>query len=144
MNTKEILVLTFLITAIWDMTLRIYALTPDSKIPWKKQDFATALIPYFEMHSALKAAVFAGLVGVATQALILMIVDFPVNLAQVPFFLLVAFLVSGVIGFPIEKYKMVPGLTETYYKTLGRPRSFFADGYSGLVVELSLLGLNML
>lgn len=139
---KNILILTFLVGGLWDIILRKYAMTPD--LPWKKQDFAVATIPYFKKHSIIKAAVFAGLVSLYTQIIILGIVDFPTRLIQVPLFLLVAFIVSAIVGFPIEQLKMVPGLTETYYKTLGRPRATLTDGYSGLVVELSLLGLNML
>lgn len=137
---KNILILTFLVGALWDIILRKYAMTP---VPWKKHDFAIATIPYFEKHSVIKAAVFAGLVSLVTQIIILGIVDFPTRLIDVPLFLLVAFIVSAAIGYPLEKLKAVPGLTETYYKTLGRPRATCTDGYSGLVVELSLLGLNM-
>ena len=138
---KNILILTFLVTFFWDIILRIYAF---SDVPWKKQDFVESVVPYFEKHSVTKAAIFAGLVGLFTQMVILSIIDFPTALSQVPLFLLVAFFVSGAVGYPIERLKLVPELSETYYKTLGRPRSTFTDAYSGLVVELSLLGLNML
>ena len=138
---KNILILTFLVVFFWDVILRMYAF---SDVPWKKQDFAKALVPYFERHSVIKAATFAGLACVPTQIAILSLVDFPTTMNQVPLFLLVAFFVSAASGVVMEKTKLPPGLAETYYKTLGRPRSTITDGYSGLVVELSLLALNML
>ena len=138
---KNILILTFLVGGLWDIILRKYAMTP---VPWKKQDFAIALIPYFEKHSIITAAVYAGLVCLFTQLIILGIVDFPTRLSQVPLFLLVAFIVSAAAGYPMEKFDWPPGMADSQYKILGRPRATFTDGYSGLVVELSLLGLNML
>ena len=69
---KNILILTFLVGALWDIILRKYALTPD--LPWKKQDFAVAFIPYFKRHSIIKAAVYAGLICLFTQSIILGII----------------------------------------------------------------------
>lgn len=136
MNT---LLLTFLITAFWDIVLRYYPLTP-------RPDFRVALDKYFEQHGVIEAAVIAGLVGFVTQIIILSLVNFPSKLMskQTLIFLIVSFLVSGLIGFPLEKCRFIPTLTDTYYKDLGRPRSFFTDAYSGLVVQASLLALNML
>ena len=129
-------VLTFFVTALWDVILRIYA---QSNIK-NKPDFVKALIPYFKYHSVIGAAVIAGLVGYFTQIVILQFVKFPKTFFDFKF-LLISFIISGLIGYPLDYFRIIPSLSDTYYKTLGRPRSFFTDGYSGLVVQLSLVFL---
>lgn len=133
---KNILLLTFLITAIWDIVLRYYPLK-------KRPDFRKVLDPYFEKHGVIEAAVIAGIVGFVTQIIILSITNFPTKTfsKQTIQFLVISFLISGLIGFPLERCRFIPSLTDTYYKDLGRPRSFFTDAYSGLVVQFSLLFL---
>jgi len=136
----NLLLYTFLVTGAWDIILRKYA---ESTTIQNKPDFVKVLVPYFKKKSVLEAAIIAGIIGFVTQFLILKIVKFPfsLKLKEVVIFLLISFLISGLIGFPLDKGRIIPLLSDTYYKGLGRPRSFFTDGYSGLVVQLSLLFL---
>lgn len=136
----NVLLYTFLVTGLWDIILRKYAETTKIK---NKPDFVKALIPYFKENGVIKAAANAGLVGLLAQIIIMQIVKFPpnYNLKDISIFIFVSFMVSGLIGFPLEKGRVIPSLTDTYYKDLGRPRSFFTDAYSGLIVQFSLLFL---
>ena len=130
------LLLTFLITGFWDIVLRYYPLEP-------RPDFRVVLDKYFEQHGVIEAAVIAGLVGLVTQIIILSLVKFPNKIVskQTLVFLITSFLISGLIGIPLNRCRFIPTLSDTYYKGLGNVRSFFTDAYSGLVVQFSLLGL---
>ena len=146
MNTPQLIIASFIITALWDVILRWFA---EDRFPHfpnpinvHKWDFVIALRPYFEKHTLLGAAAIAGVIGAVTQWIIVSIIKFPsLTISQILPFLIISFLVSGFIGFPMKLSGLFPILNDTYYKDLGPKRAFFTDAMSGIYVQVTLLAL---
>jgi hypothetical protein len=144
MNTSKLIILTFVVTALWDVILRQLSLNVDY-LP-KNFDVSTPFIrflkPYFEQHTLLAAALIAGFVGATTQPIILMFMSFPekiTNWIYVLAFLAVTFVVSALFGFVMKWSGLFPYLERYYYNKLGVRRSMYYDGVSGLIVQVTLL-----
>ena len=140
-----IIIHTFIVTALWDVVLRVmaenYARLPPSI---QEHQFIKYLIPYFKNHTVLAAALIAGFVGATTQYIILYLYRFPTNLKDIYNilkFMLVSFVVSGLYGFIMKASKLFPHLEATYYKELGHLGGAYHDGISGLIVQATLLFL---
>ena len=70
-NTYRLIVLTFIVTALYDVALRelsLYNLIPSVKAFFP---FIQYLEPYFMKHTMLAAALIAGFVGATTQVILL-------------------------------------------------------------------------
>tara|TARA_B100001750_G_C15211682_1_gene448627 strand:+ start:354 stop:710 length:357 start_codon:yes stop_codon:yes gene_type:complete len=109
-------------------------------------DFIRYLIPYFQKHTLLSAALIAGFIGATTQFIIVNIYHFPTDfkdIHKVLYFLFLSFIVSALYGFLMKGSQLFPHLDETYYKELGTVRSMYHDGISGIIVQLTILGLLM-
>lgn len=143
---SEIIIYTFIVTFLWDIILRYMSLYykrlpkfVNSFLP-----FLQSLVPYFQYHTILAAALIAGFVGAITQVIILEIISFPNgwDFNEIVSFLVLSFLVSALIGIPMKKSGLFPKLNDTYYKYLdknGIGRSMYHDGVSGIIVQISLL-----
>ena len=146
MNNSQIIILTFIVTALWDVVLRFMALN-FKKIPNIIQTlmpFIADLKPYFKIHTLLAAALIAGFVGATTQPIILAITPFPKNVNNVTYllkFLVVSFIISALYGFIMKWSGLFPHLQKYYYDKLGVIRSMYHDGISGLIVQITLLFL---
>ena len=144
MNYYKLIILTFIVTALWDVILRFMALNYE-KLPSlinKTLPFIKDLKPYFEKHTLLAAALIAGFVGATTQPIILKIVSFPKNLKnlkKIIIFLIISFIISALYGFIMKWSNLFPRLEEHYYNKLGLVRSMYHDGISGLIVQVTLL-----
>ena len=81
-----LLVSTFIVTFIWDIILRIMSENYD-KLPFFIQEykFIKYLIPYFQKHTILSAALIAGFIGSTTQYIIIHFHEFPKNNKANPF-----------------------------------------------------------
>jgi hypothetical protein len=138
----KLIILTFIVTALWDVVLRVMSLNY-SKLPKNFQmDFVEYLIPYFKHHTLLAAALIAGFVGATTQPIILSLMSFPKSIFDIVYvikFLIVSFIISALYGFIMKGSKLFPYLEKYYYKKLGVLRSMYTDGVSGLVVQITLL-----
>ena len=140
----ELLIQTFIITALWDVVLRIMSENYNMLPKFLQMDFVRYLIPYFKQHTVLSAAVIAGVVGSITQYIIMKVVPFPNNIMDINTiikFLFVSFIVSGLFGFPMKLSKLFPHLERTYYDKLGPTNGIIHDGVSGIIVQMTLLGL---
>jgi len=142
-SSHNLLFITFIITAIWDIILRILTERFKQLPSFLQFDFIYYLIPYFKYHTILSAALIAGFVGYITQYIIILFQPFPItnkniNINNIISFLFISFFISGLIGFPIKISKLFPHLTNTYYKGLGTINSFIADGVSGIIVQITL------
>ena len=110
MNNSNLIILTFVVTALWDVALRYMALN-FNKVPSIIQNlmpFIGDLEPYFKIHTLLAAALIAGFVGATTQPIILAITPFPkniMNLSYVLKFLVVSF--SSDWRFPVARSKEI-------------------------------------
>jgi len=138
------IVITFIITSLWDIVLRKlsenYNVLPN--IIKNNFPFIGYLVPYFEKHTLLDAALIAGFIGAVTQFIILKLVKLPKQFKNSLNFLVISFIVSALFGFIMKFSKLFPNLDETYYKNLGPIRGMYHDGVSGLIVQITLLLFN--
>jgi len=142
MDNKTLIILTFIVTGLWDVILRFMSLNYEILPASLQMSFVKNLAPYFEKHTLLAAALIAGFVGATTQPLILMITPFPKSLGNIKYlinFLTVSFIISALYGFVMKWSGLFPHLEEYYYKPLGVFRSMYHDGISGLIVQVTLL-----
>ena len=143
-NIYRIIILTFIITALWDVVLRTLSLY--NPIPSVKAffPFIQYLEPYFMKHTLLAAALIAGFVGATTQVIILYFMALPTRNSSLKYiiqFLIWSFIVSALYGFVMKASKLFPYLEKYYYEPLGLFKSLYHDGTSGLIVQITLLFL---
>jgi len=143
MEKSKLIIITFIVTALWDVLLRIISLNQE-KIKNKIQipEFIKYLKPYFEHHTLLSAALIAGFVGATTQPIIIYLMSFPSknsNLIYILKFMVLSFIISALYGFIMKATKLFPYLDENYYDKLGLIRSMYHDGISGLIVQFTIL-----
>jgi len=143
MEKSKLIIITFIVTALWDVLLRIISLNQE-KIKNKIQipEFIKYLKPYFEHHTLLSAALIAGFVGATTQPIIIYLMNFPSknsNLIYILKFMVLSFIISALYGFIMKATKLFPYLDENYYDKLGLIRSMYHDGISGLIVQFTIL-----
>lgn len=144
MIESELVIITFIVTALWDVVLRLMSENYSTLPKFLQMDFIRYLIPYFNHHTILSAALIAGIVGAVTQYIIIKVHPFPNNIENVNNvikFLLISFIISGLFGFPMKFSKLFPHLERTYYKNLGQVNGIIHDGISGIIVQLTLLAL---
>jgi hypothetical protein len=142
MDNKTLIILTFIVTGLWDVILRFMSLNYEILPTSLQMPFVKDLAPYFEIHTLLAAALIAGFVGATTQPLILMVTPFPKNMSNIKYlikFLTVTFIISALYGFVMKWSGLFPHLEEYYYKPLGVFKSMYHDGVSGLIVQVTLL-----
>ena len=142
MDNKLLIILTFVITGLWDVVLRFMSLNYDKLPKYFQMDFVKSLKPYFKHHTLLAAALIAGFVGATTQPIIISIMPFPRNIFNFSYvfkFMILSFIISALYGFIMKGSKLFPYLERYYYEPLGVARSMYTDGVSGLVVQSTLL-----
>lgn len=138
----KLIILTFIVTALWDVVLRFMSLNYEKLPKYFQMDFVEYLNPYFKHHTLLAAALIAGFVGATTQPIILSIMDFPKSIFEFGYiskFMILTFIISALYGFIMKGSKLFPHLDKHYYDKLGVARSMYTDGVSGLVVQSTLL-----
>ena len=141
MRNCYIYILTFFITAVWDVVLRIMSENYDKLPHWLQFDFVRYLQPYFKVHTVLAAVLIAGFIGATTQVIILNTHKLPTNMDTYMTFLIASFVISALYGFIIKLSNLFPHLVDTYYKNLGTYRSMYLDGISGMIVQLTVLSI---
>tara|TARA_Y100000389_G_scaffold125194_1_gene122544 strand:+ start:105 stop:560 length:456 start_codon:yes stop_codon:yes gene_type:complete len=142
MDYYLLIILSFVVTALWDVTLRFMSLNYDKLPKYFQMDFVEDLIPYFKHHTLLAAALIAGFVGATTQPFILSLMSFPKNIFDIVYvlkFMIITFIISALYGFVMKGSKLFPHLERHYYDKLGVARSMYTDGVSGLIVQATLL-----
>tara|TARA_B100000214_G_scaffold43609_1_gene27359 strand:+ start:5178 stop:5636 length:459 start_codon:yes stop_codon:yes gene_type:complete len=146
MDNSRLYILTFIITGVWDILLRLLSENYDTLPKIIQYDFIRYLIPYFQKHTLLSAALIAGFIGATTQFIIVNIYSLPKDfkdIHKILYFLILSFIVSALYGFLMKGSQLFPHLDQTYYKELGTVRSMYHDGISGIIVQLTILGLLM-
>jgi len=142
MDNSKLYILTFVITALWDVVLRFLSEGYETLPEFMKYDFIRYLKPYFEKHTLLAAALIAGFIGVTCQMIIVNIMDFPRDLknhTNIIHFMILSFIISALYGFIMKFSKLFPYIEDTYYKNLGTVRSMYHDGISGIMVQFTIL-----
>ena len=138
----NLIIATFIITGIYDLLLQFFTEHIDAMPSWIQWfDFIGSLKPYFEKHTVLSAILLAGFVGAIAQLIILNIQPFPTTLRALLPFLVLTFLVSALVGLPMQWSGLFPILNDTYYHHLGTWRGLYHDGISGLIVQITLFVL---
>tara|TARA_B110000879_G_C11166016_1_gene511276 strand:- start:1892 stop:2344 length:453 start_codon:yes stop_codon:yes gene_type:complete len=140
----KLIILTFIVTALWDVVLRFMSLNYEKLPKYFQMDFVEYLTPYFKQHTLLAAVLIAGFVGATTQPIILSIMSFPqsiFDIAYVSKFMMLSFVISALYGFIMKWSNLFPHLVTHYYDKLGVARSMYTDGVSGLVVQTTLLAI---
>ena len=131
------LIIVFLITGLWDIILRNMSEGNISFFGIEDMKWVTTLREYFKYHTVLGAALIAAFVGAIAYILIIYTFEmFDVN--NVYLQLILVFLISGLVGFPMRYSGLFPILDEYYYKPLGFTYSFITDAMSGVVVAATL------
>jgi|TARA_A100001037_G_scaffold45808_2_gene37086 hypothetical protein len=147
MDNSKLYILTFVITALWDVVLRFLSEGYESLPEFMKYDFIRYLKPYFEKHTLLAAALIAGFIGATCQMIIVNIMDFPRDLknhTNIIHFMILSFIISALYGFIMKFSKLFPHIEDTYYKNLGTVRSMYHDGISGIMVQFTILFLILI
>jgi len=137
-----LIILTFVVTGLWDVVLRFMSLNYNKLPKYFQMDFVKDLLPYFKHHTLLAAALIAGFVGATTQFIILSIMSFPTSIFNIVYifkFMILSFIISALYGFIMKGSKLFPYLERHYYEPLGVLRSMYTDGFSGLIVQTTLL-----
>ena len=129
----NIYILTFIVTALFDVLLRYISLNR-----LLDADFVRYLEPYFKQHTLLSAALIAGFVGATTQYVILQAMPLQLTTS----FMAITFVISALYGFIMKATGLFPRLDATYYKGLGPYRGALHDGVSGLIVQIVVLLYN--
>ena len=131
--TKDIIII-FLITAFWDVILRLFS---EGKLKFfgiEKMKWITVLEEYFEKHTVLAAALIAGFVGAITHYIIIKSLDM-LNLSGFNIYTtIMVIIISGIMGIPMRYSGLFPHLKKHYYDPLGFLYSFATDAFSGVVV----------
>ena len=112
-NIYRIVILTFIITALWDVVLRILSVYEPIPSINNSMPFIKDLRPYFEKHTLLAAALIAGFVGATTQSIILHFMNFPTYNRSIKYiikFMILSFIVSALFGFIMKASKLFPFL----------------------------------
>ncbi len=131
------LIIVFLITGLWDIILRNMSEGNISFFGIEDMKWVTTLREYFKYHTVLGAALIAAFVGAIAYVLIIYTFEiFDVN--NVYLQLILVFLISGLVGFPMRYSGLFPILDKYYYKPLGFTYSFITDSMSGVVVAATL------
>jgi hypothetical protein len=141
MEYSNLIILTFIVTALWDVVLRFLSLN-NEKINYKFPDFVRYLKPYFQQHTMLSAALIAGFVGATTQPIILYFMKFPSiksNIMYILQFMVLSYIISAFFGILMKATKLFPHLDKHYYDKLGTLRGMYHDGISGLIVQSTIL-----
>ena len=150
MNKSDLIIITFIVTALWDVVLRFMSMNFESlpSLIQTLMPFMNDLKPYFTQHTLLAAALIAGFVGATTQPIITQITPFinlsntsPNKAKDIVIFLTVSFVISALYGFVMKASKLFPYLEKYYYEKLGLVRSLYHDGISGLIVQITILVL---
>lgn len=140
MTNYERLTQVFVVTAIWDVVLRLCATNKITLLGVNQWSWVHTLEPYFKRHTVLAAALIAGFVGAV--AYIFIQAWSPPTLENpamdVFVYLLWVAVVSAMIGIPMRYSGLFPHLKRYYYDQLP-VTTIFTDALSGVIVACTLL-----
>ena len=110
MEYFKLIIVTFIVTALWDVVLRFLSLN-NEKMNYNFPDFVRYLKPYFKQHTMLSAALIAGFVGAITQPIILYIMKFPSEKSNIIYifqFMILSYVISAFFGILMKATKLFP------------------------------------
>lgn len=130
------LIAVFVVTAIWDVLLRMFSEQKIEFMGIETVNWVIALRPYFKHHTILSAALIAGFVGAVTSALIDYTIPKYFNTSYTSYLTWVAFM-SAIVGIPMRYSGLFPHLKKHYYDPLP-VTTVFSDALSGVIVALTI------
>ncbi len=140
----RLIIVTFVVTALWDVVLRFMSLNFENLPTIFQMKFVKYLTPYFKKHTLISAALIAGFIGATAQSIILSIMSCPTSIFDIVYigkFMSVTFIISALYGFLMKWSNLFPYLEMYYYDNLGVVGGMYHDGVSGLIVQTTLLFL---
>lgn len=129
----------FVITALWDVVLRLFAERRVRALGIENWSWVATLRPYFARHTVLGAALIAGFVGAIAYAIISSVDTEPWPLALR---ILWVALISALVGIPMRHSGLFPHLKRFYYDPLPFATTFASDAFSGVLVGASFMALS--
>ena len=130
----EGVVLAFVVTAAWDIVLRLFAEQRLRLFGIERWNWVLALRPYFDKHTVLGAAGIAGMVGAVTYVIIERLSPPRIELPQ---YLLLVATISALVGIPMRYSGLFPHLKTYYYDPLPFT-TIFTDALSGVIVAITM------
>ena len=134
----KLLILAFCVTGIWDVILRLMAEGKISFMGIENMKWVTVLRDYFKKHTVLAAALLAAFVGAIAYIMQQYALEYINPKMDAKLSLVLLFFISAIVGLGMKYSGLYPVLYEHYYKPLGGPYSFIADGMSGVVVGATM------
>lgn len=134
------MVMAFVVTALWDVALRMLSEEKVRFLGLEKGERTVALREYFRKHTLLAAALLAGFIGAVTFAVLELTWPHAKNTTwgKLLGYFVYVFVVSALMAIPIRLSKLFPHLEQDYYVALGIPKTALSDGASGVIVAVSL------
>lgn len=143
-NVYADIIIIFLVTALWDIILRLMSEGHIKFFGVEKMKWVVVLEEYFREHTVLSASLIAGFVGAITYPIILASMHFlnikGLNLSTI----LTTIIISAAVGIPMRYLEIFPHLKKHYYEPLGFVYSSATDAFSGLVVGATFQTIKFL
>lgn len=136
----QYLVVAFVITALYDVLLRMFSEGKIKLFGIENINWVVALRGYFQKHTVLAAALIAGFVGAVAYVAIIKTMPVQCKNNIVYYMLWVAF-ISAIIGIPMRYSGLFPHLETYYYKPLPIT-TIFSDALSGIIVAVTMILLG--
>ena len=133
----QYIVVSFVITALYDVLLRMFSEGKIKFLGIENIDWVVALRGYFQKHTVLAAALIAGFVGAVAYVAIVKTMPVQCNNNIVYYMLWVAF-ISAIIGIPMRYSGLFPHLKTYYYDPLPIT-TIFSDALSGIIVAVTMI-----
>ena len=134
----------FVVTAVWDVILRLFAKKRLRILGIDKWNWVHALEGYFDKHTVLSAALLAGFAGAIAYSVIQLWKPPPLdNLGNATAYILWIVVVSALIGVPMRYSGLFPHLKEFYYDKLP-VTTIFSDALSGVIVAATMLLIDVI
>ena len=134
----------FVVTAAWDVVLRLFATKKLRILGIDRWNWVHALEGYFNEHTVLAAALLAGFAGAVAYAFIQLWSPPPLDsVGSVVAYALWIAIVSALIGVPMRYSGLFPHLKKYYYDELPIT-TIFSDALSGVVVGVTMLLVDLI
>lgn len=138
----QYIVVAFVITALYDVLLRMFSEGKIKLFGIENINWVVALKGYFEKHTVLAAALIAGFVGAVAYVIIAKTMPVQCKDNIIYYMLWVAF-ISAIVGIPMRYSGLFPHLDTYYYKPLPIT-TIFSDALSGVIVGATMIILGKL
>lgn len=131
----------FVVTALWDVILRLFSTKKLRIFGIDRWNWVHALEGYFHEQTVLAAALLAGFAGAVAYAFIQLWKPSLDSIGTVLAYGIWVVVLSALIGLPMRYSGLFPHLKKHYYDRLP-VTTIFSDALSGVVVGVTMLLLG--